>query len=75
MKAVNANRKQLFRPILAWAGQCGVAPGNSHVLSRNSSKLGNDICVVVASFPDSTPQLCIALCIKSWGVESGSEAM
>ena len=37
----------------------------------------------VASFPDSTPQLFIALCdkklgsdsaIKSWGVESGNEA-
>ena len=28
----------------------------------------------LASFPDSTPQLFIALCIKSWGVESGNEA-
>ena len=35
----------------------------------------------IASFPDSTPQLFIALCIKalhsaikSWGVESGNEA-
>ena len=27
-----------------------------------------------ASFPDSTPQLFIALCIKSWGVEPGSGA-
>ena len=37
----------------------------------------------IASFPDSTPQIFIALCIqcdkklsaiKSWGVESGNEA-
>ena len=26
------------------------------------------VCVCVASFPDSTPQLFIALCDKSWGV-------
>ena len=32
--------------------------------------------MTVSSFPDSTPQLFIALCtaIKNWGVESGNEA-
>ena len=30
---------------------------------------------VLASFPDSTPQLFIALCMKSWGVEYGNEAI
>ena len=43
---------------------------------RNETNTTSTSTVSLASFPDSTPQLFIALCnaIKSWGVESGNEA-